>query len=77
MTEQVTWSVFGVVVNRGQCYPVLLTCSMTPTGCLWLSNSAGEGGAGSSGSLGSVNILSRTVPDTRVLDTHSTHTVCY
>lgn len=39
---------------------------MTPTACLWLSNWAGEGAAGSSAS---VDILSRTVPITRVLHT--------
>lgn len=42
-----------------------LTCSMTPMACLWLSNRAGEGAAGSSAS---VDMLSRTVPITRVLD---------
>lgn len=65
---------FGVLVNRGQSCPVLLTCRMTPMACLWLSNRAGEGGAGSSAS---VDILSRMVPVTRVLDTQSTHTICY
>lgn len=45
-----------------------LTCSMTPTALLWLSNRAGDGGAGSSAS---VDILSRTVPATRVLHTEN------
>lgn len=41
-----------------------LTCRMTPMACLWVSNRAGEGAAGSSAS---VDMLSRTVPITRVL----------
>lgn len=54
------------MAKGGQSCAALLTCSMTPTACLWLSNRAGEGAAGSSAS---VDILSRTVPITRVLHT--------
>ena len=50
---------------------------MTPVGCLWPSDRAGQGGAFSSRSI---DILSSTVPLTRVLEhTHKvlehTHTV--
>lgn len=47
---------------------------MTPMACLWLSNRAGEGGAGSSVS---VDILSRTVPVTRVLHGATNYTTVH
>lgn len=67
------WNVvICVLVNRGQSCSMLLTCSMTPMACVWLSYRAGVGGAGIAAIA---DILSRSVPDTRVLDTQSTQYV--
>ncbi len=49
---------------------VCVTCRMTPVGCRWSSLSAGDGGQ-TGGTC--VDILSRTVPQTRVLQQHSIH----